>query len=210
MLEAQNLSFRYEKNNPWLFENISFSINPGEIVGLPGPSGRGKTTLAKILCGFLPKGKGSILIDQKPILNNGAYPVQMIFQHPELSVNPHWKTAEILKEGYSPPRRLLTAFEVEDEWLERYPWELSGGQLARICLVRALGPDTRFIAADEMTAMLDAVTQARIWKSLVEHVRKENIGMLVISHDKHLISGICDRTITYFDTLHAVPSGSNA
>jgi peptide/nickel transport system ATP-binding protein len=126
----------------------------------------------------------------------------MIFQHPELAVNPHWKTAKSLKEGFLPSRRILTAFGVEDEWLERYPWELSGGQLARICLVRALGPDTRFIIADEITAMLDAVTQARIWNSLLEHVRQNKIGMMVISHDKHLISGICDRTFPYFDKLN--------
>ncbi len=198
MLETQRLSYRYGKSNPWLFRDLSFSLSPGEIVGLPGPSGTGKTTLAKVLSGFLPLLEGDILIDNRPIRKNGFHPVQMIFQHPELAVNPHWKISKIINEGFQVSNNLIEAFEIEDGWFDRHPWELSGGQLARICLVRALGPETRFLVADEITAMLDAVTQANIWKNLIEYAREKDIGLLVISHDAHLMSKICDWKIDYF------------
>ena len=200
MLEARRLSYRYGKSGPWLFRDLSFSISPGEIIGLPGPSGTGKTTLAKVLAGFLPSLEGGLLIDHHLIRKNGFHPIQMIFQHPELAVNPNWKIGKILNEGFPVPNRLIEKFEIEDDWFDRHPWELSGGQLARICLVRALGPETRFLVADEMTAMLDAVTQAKIWKNLLDYTCEKEIGLLVISHDAHLISKVCNRTIDYFKT----------
>jgi peptide/nickel transport system ATP-binding protein len=198
MLETRNLSYRYGESNPWLFRDLSFSLSPGEIVGLPGPSGTGKTTLARVLAGFLPVLEGDVLIDKRPIRKNGFHPVQMIFQHPELAVNPHWKVAKILNEGFQVSDHLMASFGIEDDWFDRHPWELSGGQLARICLVRALGPETKFLVADEMTAMLDAVTQAKIWESLLKYSSRKEIGLLVISHDVNLINQICSRTIDYF------------
>ena len=198
MLESLRLSYRYGESKPWLFKDLSFSLFPGEIVGLPGPSGSGKTTLARVLSGFLPEMEGDILIDNRPIRKNGFHPIQMIFQHPELAVNPHWKVAKILNEGFKVSNDLIESFEIEDDWFDRYPWELSGGQLARICLARALGPETRFLIADEITAMLDAVTQAKIWKALLKFSSKKEIGLLVISHDVNLISQVCNREIDYF------------
>lgn len=198
MLEIRNLSYRYGDSDPWLFRDLSFSLSPGEVVGLPGPSGAGKTTLARVLSGFSAAMEGDLLIDNRPIRKNGFHPVQMIFQHPEMAVNPHWKIAKIINEGFQVSSHLIESFEIEEDWFDRYPWELSGGQLARICLVRALGPETRFLVTDEMTGMLDAVTQASIWKNLLEYALKKEIGLLVISHDAYLINQICNRTIDYF------------
>ena len=73
--------------------------------------------------------------------------------------------------------------------------ELSGGELQRFCVARALGRGTRFLLADEMTAMLDAITQAQIWQVVLEVARKENMGVLVISHEKHLIHRLCTRVV---------------
>jgi peptide/nickel transport system ATP-binding protein len=72
---------------------------------------------------------------------------------------------------------------------------MSGGQLARICLVRALGPDVDYLIADEITSMLDALTQARIWRSLIQYSEQNRIGILVISHDSALLKRLCPRTI---------------
>ena len=196
MLRAEEISFRYGKTEEHLLKNVSFSVAPGDVVGLAGPSGSGKTTLARILCGYLLPDNGRVLLDDNPVPDSGIHPIQMIFQHPETTVNPHWKAGKILCEGYTPDRSLIQTFGIEDDWLDRYPWELSGGQLSRICLVRALTPHTRYLVADEMTAMLDAVTQAGIWHNLLETTRNLRIGVLVISHDAALLRQVCGRTLS--------------
>lgn len=199
MLKVNNLAFRYDKALPWLFEDLSFTVKPGEIVGLPGPSGHGKTTLAKIMTGYLKSDRGEVLLDEFPVSGKGFSPVQLLFQHPELSVNPRWKAGRIISEGFEASEELKDIFEIEESWLERYPCELSGGQIARICLVRALGQNTRFLVADEITSMLDAVTQAKIWKALLNYAGQKKMGMVVISHDKTLLNKLCDSMIFYFE-----------
>jgi ABC-type dipeptide/oligopeptide/nickel transport system ATPase subunit len=193
MLIAREISYRYDERSSWLLENLSLSIAPGEIVGLTGPSGRGKTTLGRILAGYLTPARGEVLLEAAPLRAEGVSPVQMLFQHPELAVNPRWRGDRIVCEAYRPSQKRLEYFEIEAAWLKRYPCELSGGQLARLCLVRALAPETRFLIADEITAMLDAVIQARIWKKLVAYAEAQKIGILVISHDTVLLRRLCHR-----------------
>ena len=77
--------------------------------------------------------------------------------------------------------------------MDRWPIELSGGELQRFCVARALSPETKFIIADEMTTMLDGITQAKIWESLLEISKAMNIGLVVISHEKELLKKLCDR-----------------
>ena len=78
-------------------------------------------------------------------------------------------------------------------WLDRHPHEISGGELQRLCLARALGPATRYLVCDEMTSMLDALTQARIWEAVLELARTRDLGLLVISHDAALLERVCTR-----------------
>lgn len=195
MLDAKNLYFRYAPDSPWLFNGFSMDVSPGEVVGLQGPSGRGKSTLARILCGYLHPHSGIVAVDGHSGIRNGFNPVQLLFQHPELSVDPRWKIREILREGHTPAEAQLAAFDIDPDWLGRYPCELSGGQLSRVCLVRALSPEVKFLIADEITTMLDALTQARIWKSLLHYSEENRIGMLVISHDEPLLKRLCHRII---------------
>lgn len=122
----------------------------------------------------------------------GYCPVQLLYQHPELAVNPNWKVDRILSETYSPPADLLHRLSISSQWMDRYPHELSGGEIQRISVARALGPDTRYLVADEMTAMLDAQTQARIWNTVLSHCRRRNIGIVAISHNRPLLDRICD------------------
>lgn len=201
MLRADQIAYRYGRDGARLFEDVSFGIEPGEIVGLQGASGIGKTTLAKILCGYIRPEKGRVLLDEAPMDPKGICPVQMVFQHPETAVNPRWKAGKILTEGFTPHAGLIRGFGIDDTWLARYPWELSGGQMARICLVRALMPETRFLVVDEMTAMLDAVTQAGIWRNLTAYAEENRIGILLISHDTHLVEKVCRRTLPLFDII---------
>jgi ABC-type dipeptide/oligopeptide/nickel transport system ATPase subunit len=200
MLEGSNLSFRYEPSSPWIFRSLCFQLAPGEIVGLYGPSGKGKSTLAKVLAGYLPPVSGSVRIGAKPLESQSSFPVQLLFQHPELAINPRWKAKKVICEGYTPSGDMLQNFGVRQQWLNRYPHELSGGELSRIAIVRALCPQTRYLIADEMTSMLDTVTQARIWRALLEVAESMQLGVLVISHDRVLLSKLCGR-IENWDAL---------
>lgn len=197
MLEARDLSFRYSAKSPWIFRGLSLSIAPGEMVGLPGPSGRGKSTLARVLCGYLRSPTGRVLVDGRE-RKAGYHPVQLLFQHPELAVNPRFTARRIMEEAWSPDPELLDALRIRPQWLERYPHELSGGELQRICVARALDPRTRYLVTDEMTSMLDAITQAQIWKVIMDQVRTRALGLYVISHDADLLARLCSRQDDFF------------
>lgn len=196
-LEGRGLSFRYGHARPWLFQNLDIQINAGEVVGMPGPSGRGKSTLARILAGYLRPTTGNVLLNGQP-LPSGASPVQLLFQHPELAVNPRWTGRNILEEAGPMDPLLLEQLAVDHSWLARYPHELSGGELQRLCLARALQRGTRCMLCDEMTSMLDALTQAAIWNAVLEIARHRELGLLVISHDVALLSRICTRQEHFF------------
>lgn len=199
MLEAKNLAYRYGKHCSWLFDDLDLQIMPGETVGISGPSGRGKSTLAKILAGYLLPDRGSVMIGDQPVQGSGHCPVQLLFQHPELAVNPRWKIGKILQEGGEPTAHLCQDLGIEPAWLGRYPHELSGGELQRVCLARALSSNTRYLLCDEMTSMLDALTQAHIWQIIIDIARKRELGLLVISHDTTLLARLCCRNICYFE-----------
>lgn len=195
MLKAERVWFRHARNGPWVLRDVSLAIAPGEIVGLSAPSGRGKTTLGRILAGYLQPAAGQVLLDGAPLPHSGYCPVQLIFQHPELAINPRWRMKRVLEEAFAPPAELLRELGIEAGWLSRWPRELSGGELQRFAVARALGPGTRYLIADEMTTMLDASTQAQIWGVVLDHVRRRNLGLLVISHEAALLSRLCSSVI---------------
>ncbi len=209
MLKGEQLAFRYGADKPWILHQIDIEIAPGEAVGLSGPSGQGKTTLAKVLAGYIKPTAGHVTVARQPLPIRGYCPVQLIFQHPELAVNPRWRIDQILHEGFSPPIALLDALSIDSNWLTRWPHELSGGELQRLAVARALGPSTHYLIADEMTAMLDANTQAQIWQVVLAHARQHHLGLLVISHEAPLIKRLCDRVINLpFPTAPSIlPTG---
>ncbi len=194
-LKAENISFRYTNKSPWILNDISMEIQEGERVAIVGPSGYGKSTLAKILAGYEKATSGQILLNDKPLPDKGFCPVQMVYQHPELAVNPRWKMEKILNECWRPDKELLDRMGIESSWLTRWPSELSGGELQRFCIARVLSPETRFLICDEITTMLDVITQAQIWKLLLEISEKRNLGMLVITHNMALAEKVCTRII---------------
>jgi peptide/nickel transport system ATP-binding protein len=195
MLSGERLCFRYSTQHPWILQDVSVAIAPGEIVGLMAPSGFGKTTLAKILAGYLSPAQGTVRLQGKPLPPKGYCPVQLIFQTPELAVNPRWKIQKILSEGQTPEQALLDRLGIDPGWLSRYPHELSGGELQRVAVARSLNAKTRYLIADEMTAMLDANTQALIWHVVMEYTRTHQLGLLVVSHEIHLLKRLCDRML---------------
>lgn len=175
---------------------MNMYLDSGERVGLTAPSGFGKTTCCKILAGYEKPHEGIILLDGRPLNSYKGYcPVQMIWQHPELSVNPRLKLKEVLKEGDGVEQRVVKGLGIEPEWQNRYPAEVSGGELQRFCIARALGEKTRFLLADEISAMLDLITQSQIWSFLMEEVKRRDIGLLAVSHSEGLLKQVCTRRI---------------
>lgn len=196
MLEVKGIGYHYP-DNPWLFKNLDLSISAGEIVGVFGYSGSGKSTMAQIIGGYRAPIRGKVIVDEQIISSSGIHPVQMVWQHPEKTINPRWRMKQILQEVGHLDTGLLSTLGIKDAWLDRWPSELSGGELQRFCLARALAGDIKYLIADEMTTMLDAVTQAQIWHAVLNWTKERNIGVLAISHDHHLLLRIADRIVNF-------------
>lgn len=194
-IEANNISFRYNQKSPWILKDINITIKEGERVGLVGPSGYGKSTLVKILSGYLKPSKGEVLLDGNPLPKKGISPVQLIYQHPEKAINPRWKMKKVLQESGMFRNDVMEALGIEKDWLERYPRELSGGELQRFCVARSLFQGTHFVFADEMSTMLDVITQAQIWNLMLKEVKNRKLGLLMVTHNTELAKRICTRTI---------------
>lgn len=195
ILEGKNLTFAYEKNAKPIFQNVNIQVDSSERAAIMGPSGFGKTTLCKVLAGYLTPQEGEVFIDGKPLPQKGYCPVQMIWQHPERAVNPRLKMKDTLADGLEVEERIIQELGIEKDWLNRYPQELSGGELQRFCIARALGKETKFLIADEISTMLDLITQSQIWNFLLNEVEQRKIGLLVVSHSEPLLQKIDVRRI---------------
>ena len=194
-LEAKNIYFRYDKKHPWVLEDCSLQIEKGECLAIFAPSGYGKSTLSMILAGYLNPTKGEVLLDGKPLPDKGICPVQLIYQHPEKAINPRWKLKRVLEESGELQEDMLDAFGIERAWLERYPRELSGGELQRFCVARALMSGADYLICDEISTMLDVITQAQIWNVVLEEAKKCNMGIIAVTHNKHLAERIATRVL---------------
>ncbi|WP_339475192.1 ATP-binding cassette domain-containing protein [Pseudomonas sp. RL_5y_Pfl2_69] len=189
MLEVQQLSIVQDGRRLW--DSVSFHVRPGERQGISAPSGYGKTTLGRVLAQWQSATSGRVTVDGKPLSQKGYCPVQLVPQHPEQTFNPYRTTGESLRDAWSPDAAWLARLAVNPGWLTRRPDELSGGELARIALLRALDPRTRYLIADEVTAQLDPHIQAQVWHVLLEEARHRELGLIVFSHNKALLEKVC-------------------
>lgn len=194
-LKIENLSFKYPNAKKYLLKDVNLELDNKKIVGLIGDSGSGKSTLCKILSGYIDNYEGNVTFNENPLPKKGFKPIQLIYQHPEKVMNPKWKMKQVLEESWNVPDELLDEFGIQKQWLKRYPQELSGGELQRFSVLRSLNPNTQFLIADEVTTMLDAITQVQILDSVLKIVKKRKMGFLVVSHDTSLIETICDEKI---------------
>ena len=187
--------------------NIDFKSDSKRI-GILGASGCGKSMTLKSIAGIEPPESGLIKIEGKTVYDsenkvnlkpqkrNIGYLFQNYALFPTMTVEKN--IAAGLKgkkhENAKRVREMIEKFQLIG--LEkRFPAELSGGQQQRICIARALGQRTRFLLADEITTMLDLITQSQIWHFLIEETERRNIGMLVVSHSPELIKKVCTRVI---------------
>lgn len=194
-LEAKNVSFRYEPRLPWVLQNVSLNLERGARTALFAPSGYGKTTLAMLLAGYLQPTEGEVLLDGAPLPKTGVCPVQLICQHPEKAINPRWRLARVLEESGALSDSVLDAFGIERAWLTRYPRELSGGELQRFCVARALMSGAQYLICDEISTMLDVITQAQIWNTVLAEAEKRNMAILAVTHNRNLAERIADEIV---------------
>lgn len=194
-LEAKNISFRYGRRQPWVLEGRSITIDRGQRLAVFAPSGFGKTTLAMLLAGYLEPVRGEVLLDGEPLPRKGLCPVQLICQHPEKAVNPRWKLRKVLEESGCLREEVLKAFGMEQAWLERFPRELSGGELQRFCVARALMSGADYLICDEISTMLDGITQAQIWQVILKEAEKRNMGILAVTHNRYLAERVATEIV---------------
>jgi peptide/nickel transport system ATP-binding protein len=192
MLEARQLGFAYTAQAP-LLTDLNLAVGRDERVALVAPSGAGKSTLCQLLAGYLRPASGAVLLDGKPLASTGVSPVQLIWQHPELAVDPRRRLQDTLAEAGPVTPELRRRLGIKDVWLRRYPHELSGGELQRFCIARALAAQPSYIIADEISTMLDAVTQATIWQVLLSEVQERGIGLVLVTHSPALTARLATR-----------------
>ena len=202
ILEVRNLSVEFKKDKKPFFavNDVSFDVREGEILGLAGESGCGKSSLSRAILGIQKKGvTGSI--------KHFAKRPQMVFQDPAGSLNPSQKIGFILEEPIKVKgnfdkeerkrrvRDMIKKVDLDEEILDRYPNELSGGQRQRICIAAALMQEPRFLIADEPVSALDVTVQSQILELLKKLHKELGIAILFISHDLRVVYNLCDRVM---------------
>ncbi len=208
--------FGKEKRVLRALDGVSLEIHKGEIFGIVGESGCGKSTLGRSMLRLFPVTGGSILFHGKDItsLDRSALKpyrrdMQMIFQNPFSSFNPKHSIGSALREvgqvhGMSREETeeklssLMEYISLPLDILKRSPGELSGGQLQRLAIARALMLDPSFIVADEPVSALDVSVQAQILNLIVDLRRKLDMTMLFISHEMIVIEHLCDKVAVMY------------
>lgn len=194
ILEARELSYGFSKRMPPVLEGISISIAPGEIVNSAGRPGAASRRV-RLLCGHMTPWKGSVSLSGQALPREGFHPVQLVAQTAIFAVNPRWKIGRMVSKARVPDDANRDALKVRSEWYDRFPHELSGGELQRIAILRSIAPGTRYLVADEITAMLDPFIQAEIRQHLMQLAEELNIGIPAIIHDNALLNMIAGSVV---------------
>ena len=215
MLKGENICKTYLDRSTGttikILDNCNIEINTGEVVGIMGKSGCGKSTLARILLRLIPCDSGNIYFENKNItktsnseLKHFRERVQFISQRPESFFDPIMKLGKSLREPLIVHNKscdetklaeILETVKLNAAVLNRYPHQVSGGEIQRLSIARALLLEPKMLVLDEPTSMLDVSVQAQILHLLAEVKRERNLSYLMITHDKLIANWLCDRVV---------------
>lgn len=212
LMEMRDVCKRYTGRGRYVVEHVNLTIDEGETLAVCGDSGSGKSTIGQMMAGLFPASGGEILFQGKKL----AYPfrgearrrIQILFQHPEVAFNPRMKLLDSLREPYRFYKlpfseaalcAYLADYGIYAEHLDRYPAELSGGELQRMALARLMLAKPRLIVLDEPTSMLDVISQAQVIHLLEDLQKREGLGYLFISHDRLLCEAFATRRMFLHD-----------
>ena len=228
ILRAENLevSFRKERQTRLfgrerqpVVRNVSLEIARGESLALVGESGSGKSTLGRVLCGLQKPERGRVLIDGLDLYRRQTaagrwrlrHKISIVFQDYTTSVNPRFRVREIVGESLralaltgrpvDAERRteeLLEMVGLSRAYMDRYPHELSGGQLQRVCIARAVAVEPELIVLDEAISSLDASTQVQVMDLLIDLRDAQRFSYFFITHDLTAVTYMCDR-VAFFE-----------
>jgi len=216
MLEVKNVTKTFRRPGSKTLEKpldgVSFTVGEGEIVGLAGKSGEGKSTIARLLCGTLKPDSGSASFGGEPLFDEAGYNrragfrIQIIPQQPFSALDPKQRLGDAViepmlchklvrsrSEAQAEVKRLFADVLLDEELLARTPSQVSGGQAQRVSIARVLAVGPKLLIADEATSMLDMVAQAQIIGILRSLVKSKGISIILISHDPELVAAVCNR-----------------
>ncbi|HIH94979.1 TPA: ABC transporter ATP-binding protein [Methanosarcina acetivorans] len=222
MIEGRGLTKIFTprgQNRITAVDGVDIRINSGETLALVGESGCGKSTLSRLLLLLIPPTQGEVFFEGQALtglkqkeLRLIRRKIQIVPQQPESALNPRWKIADSICEPFRihpdvlPPgklpeeelEKLLELVGLEPEQAARYPHQLSGGELQRAVIARAIALEPALIICDEPTSMLDVSTQAAIVRLLQALQHRLGCALLFITHDQGLAHAIGDRTAVMF------------
>lgn len=217
ILEVENLTviLRQKKKKKVLVDNLSFKLYEGQCLGILGESGSGKSTLGRVICGMLKPDSGIYTLNDVEIYKSKSNKkilqekLSIVFQDYTTSTNPRFKIKDIIAEGLSVYKKrtkknidlkkeivhLLEMVGLDETFLNRFPHQLSGGQLQRVCIARAVACQPEVILLDEAISSLDAHTQVQVMDLLKELKEKLNLTYIFITHDLTSITYLCDEVV---------------
>nr|WP_314081893.1 dipeptide/oligopeptide/nickel ABC transporter ATP-binding protein [uncultured Leptotrichia sp.] len=226
LLKASNITKSYTQKKflkkfvKTVLNDVSFSLEQGKCLGIIGESGSGKSTLGRIITGIEKADSGVVEFEGKNIHQkenrNVKNDISIVFQNYVSSVNPRFSVAQIIAEPLiisfqvnknkidkkkidDEVKKLIKIVGLSEEFLERFPNELSGGQLQRVCIARAIVTKPKFILLDEAVSSLDVSTQVEILDLLQKLKKEYNLSYIFITHDLLTITYICDSVIFFKD-----------
>ena len=221
-LDHVSVSFRSERQDKifghirqQVLFDISMEVKKGTCIGILGESGSGKSTMGQVICGLLKPDAGEVLLNGTSVYASRKNrrelqnKLSIVFQDYTTSANPRFRVADIIKEGLSVRQRreqikinqeeeivrLLEMVGLSANYADRFPHELSGGQLQRVCIARAVACNPDIILFDEAISSLDAHTQVQIMDLLLELKERLSLTYIFITHDLTSVTYLCDHVL---------------